>query len=196
MQLRLILLDFDGTLVDTWRANTAAYLATMHEAGYPLTEEEYTARYFGMRCMEFLADYGIADRAERERLRRRKIELYPTFFDSVCLNEPLWNFCREFQRSGGRVWIVSTGSRQNIENVMRHVGIGTPATPESASPLGRVDGILSGSDVESPKPAPDCFLKAMAINGCTAAETIIFEDSAIGLEAARRSGAAYVKVEL
>lgn len=208
MQLKLILLDFDGTLADTRRANTLAYLQTLREAGYTLTEEEYAARYFGMRCEEFLTQIGIADAAERERLRLRKIALYPDYFDTVRLNEPLWNFCREFQRGGGRVWIVSTGSRANIEHVMRHLGLGGPAgegpaagVPDAAAgasdaPLGRVDGILSGLDISTPKPAPDCFLEAMRREGCTPAETLIFEDSEIGLEAARRSGAAYVRVRL
>lgn len=86
MQIRLILLDFDGTLADTRRANTLAYVATLREAGYTLTEEEYAAKYFGMRCNEFLTRYGIADPGERERLRLRKIALYPAFFDTVRLN--------------------------------------------------------------------------------------------------------------
>ena len=209
MQIRLILLDFDGTLADTRRANTLAYVATLREAGYTLTEEEYAAKYFGMRCNE--------------------------------LNRPLWEFCRQFRAQGGRVWIVSTGSRANIDNAMRHLGItvagqrtgstgaatsgaagrdltgadeawlrtagtatidaGTPThatiTPEPGEgPNGSVDGILSGADVEHSKPAPDCFLEAMRREGCTPQETLIFEDSEIGLEAARRSGAAYFRVTL
>ncbi len=196
MQLKLILLDFDGTLVDTRRANTLAYLATMHEAGYRLSEEEYATRYFGMRCAEFLTEYGIADADEREQLRRRKIELYPTFFDSVRMNEPLWEFCRAFQASGGKVWIVSTGSRDNILNVMRHVGIGLPHSSDAEAPRGRIDGMITGADIKNPKPAPDCFLKAMQLNNCTAAESLIFEDSAVGLAAARNSGAPYIRVEL
>ncbi len=208
-RIRLILLDFDGTLADTRRANTAAYVATLREAGYMLTEAEYEARYFGMRCDEFLTRFGIDDPAERERLRRRKIELYPTFFNTVRLNEPLWNFCQQFRQQGGRVWIVSTGSRANIENAMRFLGIGGPegderpkneglktGAPESDAPRGRIDGILAGTDIAVSKPAPDCFLEAMRREGCTPSETLIFEDSAIGLEAARRSGAAYFQVKL
>lgn len=197
-RIRLILLDFDGTLADTRRANTAAYVATLREAGYALTETEYEARYFGMRCDEFLTHFGIGDPAERERLRKRKIELYPTFFDTVRLNEPLWNFCQQFRQQGGRVWIVSTGSRANIENAMRFLGIGGPGNEasESDAPKGRVDGILAGTDIAVSKPAPDCFLEAMRREGCTPSETLIFEDSAIGLEAARRSGAAYFQVKL
>lgn len=253
MQLKLILLDFDGTLADTRQANTAAYVAALREAGYDLTTETYEACYFGMRCEEFLTNFGIADPSEREQLRLRKIALYPSYFGTVRLNVPLWEFCRQFRASGGKVWIVSTGSRANIENVMRHLGIGcmpdgegdglsgkapdgrtacnergtrsiapdNSAADGSVQERGRkpssgtatdrvriaddltapfangcVDGIISGADVEQAKPAPDCFLEAMRREGCTPGETLIFEDSPIGLEAARRSGACYVKVAL
>lgn len=194
MQIRLILLDFDGTLADTRKANTQAYVATLREAGYSLTEEEYESRYFGMRCDEFLREFGISDPMERERIRQQKIALYPNFFGSVRLNRPLWDFCCQFRTQGGRVWIVSTGSRANIEHVMRHLKIGAPDTPADLCPEGRVDGILSGTDVLHSKPNPDCFLEAMHRENCTPQETLIFEDSAIGIEAARRSGAAYFKV--
>ena len=62
-EIRLLLLDFDGTLADTRRANTLSYVAALGEAGYTLTEEEYAANYFGMRCNEFLTRFGIADPA-------------------------------------------------------------------------------------------------------------------------------------
>mgnify|MGYP003208517950 CR=1 FL=1 len=149
MQIRLILLDFDGTLADTRRANTLAYVATLREAGYALTEEEYAAKYFGMRCNEFLTRYGIADPGERERLRLRKIALYPAFFDTVRLNRPLWEFCRQFRAQGGRVWIVSTGSRANIDNAMRHLGItvaGQRAGSTGAATSGAAGRDLTGAD--------------------------------------------------
>lgn len=195
-RIRLLLLDLDGTLADTRRANALAYVATLREAGYAITEEEYVTRYFGVRCDEFLTQFGIADPAERERIRLHKIARYPDFFDTVRLNRPLWEFCRQFRAQGGRVWVVSTGSRANIDNVLRHLGIGGPDTPDETCPEGRLDGILSGADVRHPKPAPDAFLEAMRREGCTPRETLIFEDSAVGIEAARRSGAAYFKVEL
>ena len=58
-QLKLILLDFDGTLVDTRRANAEAYIATLSEVGIDLTIEEYLDRFFGVRCREFMRMAGI-----------------------------------------------------------------------------------------------------------------------------------------
>ena len=138
-RIRLILLDFDGTLVDTRRANARAYVETLREVGYAMTEEEYAARHFGVRCPEFLRSIGIDD----------------------------------------------PGQRANIDNVMRHLHL------EAG-----VDGIISALDAPQSKPDPGCFLKAMEIEGATPDETLIFEDSAVGIEAARRSGAAYFVVKL
>lgn len=184
-QLKLILLDFDGTLVDTRRANALAYIETLAEVGIHLSEEEYLERYFGVRCMEFMQMVGIEDPEEVQRLRRRKVELYPRYFDTVELNHPLWNWCSMMQRMGTKVWIVSTGHIDNITNIMRYLRLDSS-----------IDGIISGDDVERPKPYPDCFLKAMEIEGVTPEETIVFEDSSVGLEAARRSGATYVRIKM
>lgn len=185
MRLKLILLDFDGTLADTREANASAYVAALQEAGCEMDKKEYLKHYFGMRCPEFLHAIGFTDPEQIDRIRRRKIELYPTFFSTVRLNEPLWNFCCQFRRSGGRVWIVSTGQADNVRNAMRHLRL-----------EGQVDGVLTGDEVVHNKPAPDAFLKAMEIEGCRPEETLIFEDSAVGVEAARRSGAPYVVVRL
>ena len=184
-QLKLILLDFDGTLADTRQANARAYIEALGEVGITLSEEEYLERYFGVRCMEFMRSVGIAGDEEIARLRRRKIELYPRHFGSVVLNTPLWEWCRMMRRMGSKVWIVSTGHIDNIRNVMRYLKL------EEG-----IDGIISGDDVQQPKPSPECFLRAMEIEGVTPEETIIFEDSQVGLEAARRSGAQYVAVRL
>jgi beta-phosphoglucomutase-like phosphatase (HAD superfamily) len=72
---------------------------------------------------------------------------------------------------------------KNISNVIKYLSI------EDG-----VDGIISGDDVATPKPSPDCFLRAMDIVGSTPNETIIFEDSEIGISAAKSSGAGYVRI--
>lgn len=185
MQVKLILLDFDGTLASTEDANMEAYVLALREEGYELNRAEYRRSYFGMRCPEFLRTIGFTDEEVMDRIRRRKIELYPTCFDTVRLNEPLWNLVQDFRAQGGKAWIVSTGQKENIVNVMNYLGI------EDG-----IDGMLTSCDACQPKPSPEAFLKAMEIEGVTPAETLIFEDSVVGLEAAKASGAAYIKVKL
>ena len=185
MEIKLILLDFDGTLANTGRANATSYIEALAEQGITITMEEYRQKYFGLRCPEFLTDIGITDPEQMNSIRRRKVEIYPTHFDMVTLNQPLWDFVQSFRSRGGKAMIVSTGHIDNITNVMHYLGIEN-----------QLDGILSSDDVVRSKPHPDCFLKAMEIAGVTPEQTLIFEDSQIGLDAAHASGAPYFKVEL
>lgn len=182
-EIKLILLDFDGTLVDTREANACAYIEALSEYGIELTKEVYFAKYFGMRCIEFMHSVGVDGEERIREIRRRKIELYPKYFNTVVLNSPLWEWCQMMRKGGTKVWIVSTGHIDNITNVMNYLNI-----------KGGVDGVISGDDVVVPKPSPDCFLRAMDIVGATPEETIIFEDSEIGLAAAKGSGASYVRI--
>lgn len=184
-QLKLILLDFDGTLVDTKDANADAYIEALAEVGVDIDKNLYLERYFGMRCIEFMRCVGIKSDEEIKAVRRRKIELYPNYFHTVRLNAPLWGWCQMMRSLGVKVWVVSTGHIDNITNVMRYLNIDSG-----------VDGIISGDDVERPKPYPDCFLKAMDIVGVTPAETIIFEDSIYGLQSARATGATFVEIKM
>lgn len=183
--IKLILLDFDGTLVDTRRANACAYIETLSEVGITLTEKEYLDKYYGVRCIEFMRMLGFEDSSKIAELRQRKVELYPKYFDTVKLNTELWGWCCMMRKMGAKVWIVSTGHADNIRNVMRYLNLDDG-----------IDGIITGDDVEHSKPAPDPFLEAMCREGVTPAEAIIFEDSAVGIEAARRTGAPYVVIRM
>lgn len=185
MQIKLLLIDFDGTLVDTRQANYRAYKSVLKEVGYELDEDQYLSEYFGMRSGEFMRLLGLTDSYQIDSLRRKKIEIYPEHFETVRLNQPLWDYAQEFRRNGGKVWIVSTGQTANIHNVMNYLNI-----------TNEVDGVMTGADVKNSKPSPECFLKAMTKEGATPQETLIFEDSVVGLRAAEDSGANFIKVKM
>ncbi|HVY45458.1 MAG TPA: HAD family phosphatase [Minicystis sp.] len=52
----------------------------------------------------------------------------------------------------------------------------------------RFDAIVTGSDVERPKPAPDIFLRAADKLGVAAKDCLVLEDSVAGARAARAAG--------
>lgn len=54
--------------------------------------------------------------------------------------------------------------------------------------------ILSNEDVSNAKPSPEIYLKVMKEHGVEANECLIFEDSTVGLEAAKKSGAHVIQV--
>ncbi len=183
METRLLLLDFDGTLVDTRQANYRAYRDVLSEVKFVLDEGMYLTEFFGLRCGDFMRRLGFTDSYEIDRLRRRKIEIYPDHFETITLNKWLWDLAQDFRAQGGKVWIVSTGQAMNVRNVMKYFNLDD-----------KVDGIMTGADVMDAKPSPECFVKAMAKEGVKPEETLIFEDSVFGLEAAKKSGAQYIRV--
>ncbi len=185
MEIKLLLIDFDGTLVDTRQANYRAYRDVLKEINFDLDEEQYLNSFFGMRCGEFMRQLGFTDSYEIDRMRRRKIEIYPNHFNTVKLNQPLWDYAQSFRAEGGKVWIVSTGQTVNINNVMNYLSL-----------TEKVDGLITGADVKNSKPSAECYLKAMNREGITPAESLIFEDSEVGIKAAIESGASYIKVKL
>ncbi|MFI3316763.1 MAG: HAD family phosphatase [Rikenellaceae bacterium] len=185
MQIKLLLIDFDGTLVNTRTANYRAYRDVLKEVNFDLDEEQYQKEFFGRRCGEFMRLLGFTDSYEIDRMRRRKIEIYPNHFDTVVLNQPLWDFAQSFRAQGGRVWIVSTGQTVNINNVMNHLSL-----------TDKVDGVITGADVKNSKPSAECYIKVMNREGVTPDQALIFEDSVVGLQAAKESGAQYIKVTL
>lgn len=61
---------------------------------------------------------------------------------------------------------------------------------------GRFDVVLSGEECAATKPAPDVYLSAMERLGASAGETVVVEDSPVGILAAHRAGAFVCAVPL
>ena len=52
-----------------------------------------------------------------------------------------------------------------------------------------LDVTVSGEEVRASKPAPDVYLRAMELLGVGPAQTVVVEDSPVGILAAHRAGA-------
>lgn len=175
--IRAIITDFDGTLVDTFEANLKAYQEAFHQEGFVLSPQEYR-KCFGLRFDRFMRAMGIDDERVATNIHQYKNNVYPGYFACLKLNSALMELIASFHAMGGKTAIASTAQKENLENAVSHLGIGR-----------HFDAVYAGVDVKESKPAPEIYLKAMAELNVTPGETLIFEDSDAGIEAARRSGA-------
>ncbi len=182
----LICVDLDGTLLDTVPANAASYRAALEEMGFTVTDEYYAERCNGGHYTRFLRPLmgGDPAPADVERVHDRKKVLYSDFLDIVRPNTALLEILRTMRAAGHDLACVTTGSRQNATEVLQHFGL-----------LELFGLVLTGEDVERQKPDPQGYEMAMAHFGVGPEDTMIFEDSAPGLEAAKASGARAFKVE-
>lgn len=181
MKGKLAIFDLDGTLFDTKEINYMAYKTALEEHGYTIEQDYYCQYCNGRHYTDFLTN--LIDSTDKiENIHERKKELYCKYLDRAVLNEHLLNFARCI-RQEYYLSIVTTASRKNTEEILDRFSL------ESF-----FDAIFTAEDINFVKPNPEGFLLAMKYFKITPANTIIFEDSDVGLEAARNSGANYIKV--
>lgn len=184
MEIKLVITDFDGTLVGTFQANYHAYCEAFKQVGLSLSEEQYRKCY-GLRFDGFMAEMGIEDPELRKRIRTIKGECYPNYFSQLKVNQPLLDFIRMFRQGGCKTAVASTARGKNLSNALNHIGA-----------TGDFDLILAGEDVKEGKPSPEIYNTVMQRMGVTPEQTLIFEDSDVGLQAAQAAGAHYIKINL
>lgn len=180
--IRAIVTDFDGTLVDTFEANYQAYKISFRNNSLAISKEQYRA-CFGLRFDAFMRQMGIEDENLKTSIRKDKARIYPQCFDSLIPNKTLISFIRKMKLSGVKTAIASTAQKENLMNVLNHLQLAD-----------LFDEIISGIGVKRGKPDPEIYLKAMEVLEVSPEETLIFEDTEVGLLAAAASGANYMQI--
>ena len=183
LMIRAIISDFDGTLCDTFEANFRAYAEAFEKEGMQLTREKYR-ECFGLRFDNFMERMNVADEDVKRRIRLNKGECYPNHFSHFVGNDTLLRFISDFHNAGGKTAVASTARRKNLMNALHHL---------DAEDI--FDLILAGEDVTHGKPDPEIYLKAAEKLGVRVEECLVFEDSDVGLEAARRAGMPHIKIK-
>ena len=90
----------------------------------------------------------------------------------------LISFLKELQATGIQTAIATSAPVENLDFVIDTLNI-----------RHYFDALLNESMVSLPKPDPEIYQKAMAMLGVEPAESVIFEDSMTGIQAANDSGA-------
>ncbi|WP_037368233.1 HAD family hydrolase [Selenomonas ruminantium] len=179
---KLLLFDLDGTLYDTKEVNYHAYAAAMQELGYTLDHDDFCKHSNGKHYTEFLPQYGVR-REDFSRIHARKKMLYATFLEKARENSSLFMLA-EAMKERAYLAVVTTASRQNCLDILQAFG---------REKL--FDAVFTHEDVTKMKPDPEGYLQAMKHFGISQMDTIIFEDSVVGIQAAEAAGAAVLVVD-
>ena len=182
-EIKLIISDFDGTLVDTFQANYHAYKKAFQMNGINELTEDFYRECFGLRFSDFMEKAGVIDNEIRKKIKNDKMISYPLFFNMLRPNNVLISFIKTFKSSGGKTAIASTARKENLMNVLEYLKINDI-----------FDLILSGKDVSKGKPDPEIYNKVLEITGISPENAIIFEDSEVGIKSAEAAGISYIKI--
>lgn len=179
---KLALFDLDGTLFNTNEVNYLAYKEALTQYGFDFKREYWYQNCIGRHYKDFLADIDITDEKDLQGIHKLKKQAYKKFLSHAKENRHLFEIM-ELIRSNYYIVLVTTASRKNVEDILNEF-----------NKLQIFDKIFTQEDVSKMKPNPEGYLKAMRYFNIKPEDTIIFEDSEAGLEAAKSSGAYYFKV--
>ena len=187
MNLRGLLFDFDGLLVDTETPSRACWEELYREHGHDLPLDEWAtlvgtigAPFDPFAHLETLVGSPLDRDALDDRRRAREFEL----IDLEDLRPGVHDYLAEAKRRRLRTAVVSSSSRWWVE---RNLGR-----------LERLDEweaiVTADGDAGRAKPEPTLYLEALRILRLRADEAVAFEDSPHGVRAAKAAGLVCVAV--
>ena len=178
----LAIFDLDGTLFDTTAVNYHAYREALEAYGFPLDYDYFRQYCNGRYYMDFLPQITTWDEATLQAMHRIKQDCYAKHLNRAVPNAHLFRMLR-LMRDSYHTAVVTTASRINCMQLLDAFEITT-----------LFELIVTGEDCIKVKPDPESFCMAMDRFGIAPHNTLIFEDSEPGVEAARRSGAQCLRV--
>ncbi|CAA9545232.1 MAG: hypothetical protein AVDCRST_MAG49-1133 [uncultured Thermomicrobiales bacterium] len=173
-----VLIDIDGTLMDSNPLHTLAWLRAFRRLGREV-EANTVLHLMGMGGDQ-LAPTVLGEEAEEESARAK--ELWTEEFSEKGLVEhvePLpgaADLLRALKERGIPTALASSGEQQDIEHYVELLG-GREMFTE----------LVSSADVEQTKPAPDIFAVAVERLG-KPASAVVIGDTVFDIEAARKLG--------
>ena len=183
--MRALLLDFDGTVLDTESTVLASWAEEYAAHGLPFDRASWCARVGVFSedepYAELAALVGEGFDAAQAHRRRRARE------DELVLGLPVKDGVQELldgaAARGVPVAVVSSSPYAWVGGHLERLGL-----------LGLVETVVTRGDAPRPKPAPDLYLEALRRLGARAEDALAVEDSAPGVTAARAAGVRVVAV--
>ncbi len=176
--LKAIIFDLDGVIADSHPIHEAAWKTLFAEQGLDAENLNLDFLYAGQPRGEiFRHFFGQLPDAKTETMSRRKDELYTALVDTLKPKPGLVRVLGELAAAGIAMAVGTSAQRRRTLETLDHFGIGE-----------RFGAVVTGDDVGATKPAPEIFLRAAALVHAQPANTVVVEDSPIGIEAARAAG--------
>jgi HAD superfamily hydrolase (TIGR01509 family) len=179
--VKVVVLDVDGTLMDTNYLHTEAWARAFEEAAHRVPRarlHKQVGKGAALLISEFVEDEETIEKVQ---------DLHSEFYGELQeYGHPLpgaKELISSLKERGYEVWFVTSAKDEELEHHLQEL--------EAED---RIDGVVNSSAVENPKPAPDIFEEALRRAGASADETVAVGDAVWDIEAAREAGIRTVAV--
>ncbi len=175
----LAIFDHDGVLVDSLEPHQRAWVELGRRTGLAFTPE-LIHETFGMTNPTIFRRL-LGDAITAEEIARysdlKEVCYRDAARGSLHLMDGVRDVLDALTERGVKLAIGSSGVRPNLELTVEECGL-----------VGRFAAIASLEDITHGKPDPEVFLVAAVKAGVDPSRAVVFEDAAVGIQAAKAAG--------
>lgn len=184
-RIRAVAFDFNGTLSRDEPILFAVYRELFAEHGCPLSPDDYYGALAGLPAERIIGTWLGVEGKSRAALVEERIERYLELCGDGASVSPAVRAAVAYAAARVPVAVVSGAFRREIEPVLAAAGLAEC-----------VQVIVAVEDGLPAKPAPDVYLRAVERlgRGLLPADVVAFEDTEIGVSAAKAAGLRCVAV--
>ena len=179
--VKTVVLDVDGTLMDTNYLHTEAWARAFEEVGHRVPRVRLHKEVG--KGAELLIREFVEDEETVEKIQDLHSEVYGELQEYGHPLPGAKELISSLKERGYEVWFVTSAKDEELEHHMQEL-----------EAEGSIDGVVNSSAVENSKPAPDIFEETLRRAGAAADETVAVGDAVWDVEAARAAGVRTVAV--
>ncbi len=185
MPLKSVIFDMDGILIDSEPLHMKAFNSLLHSYRIHFTAE-YFQTLIGISSKENITMikevFGLKESeqyilAEKDRLYHQQIDKLLAKEGGNAANPGIISFIQDLFEEDLLLAVASSSPLEEIHRILSGLGL-----------LSYFHTFASGEEVPQSKPAPDVFLLALKRLGVAPENTLVIEDSAPGVSAAKKAG--------
>ena len=175
---KAFIFDLDGVIVDTAKYHYLAWKKIANELGIEFTHEhnELLKGVSRVRSLDIILELGNvqASQEDKNKWLVQKNEDYLSYLVDMDESEilpgvmPILKYLKEKNQG-----IALGSASKNAKPILEKTGI-----------MSYFDAVVDGNDVSNAKPDPEVFLQAAKLLYATNEDSIVFEDSVAGVQAA------------
>lgn len=182
---KAVILDIDGTLIDSNDAHARAWADVGKEFGYEIPFEK-ARRLIGMGGDKVLPELtGVEeDDSEGERITERRGEIFRSRYLAELQAFPgTRELLQRMKEDGLKLVVATSASADDLEGLL-----------EASGAADLIEETTSSGDAENSKPDPDIVEAALEETGYPAEQVVMIGDTPYDVEAATRAGVGIIAV--
>lgn len=187
MELKLIIFDMDGVILDSERVANIAWFEVSKRYGLGITLEKLRNIKGGTvkRTQGILAELVGEEKAKKILDEKKEIQLEIIKSEGgIKLKRGVVELLKYIKERDLKCVVATSTRKESAERQLKETKV-----------YEYFDTLVFGDEVANGKPAPDIFLKACEKTGVLTGEAVVIEDSVLGATAANRAGIKCLVVE-